>query len=77
MSSQFPDRETHHIAVLDQTRSILADIEAVEAWFTVTTENGTEVRELAITFANRHVLQEFTVCVGWFFQPLVRAATVG
>ncbi len=74
---RFSDRETPHIAVLDQTRFILANIEAVEAWFTVTTENGTEERELATTFANRHVLQEFTICVGWLLRPLVRTATVG
>ncbi len=42
--SQFPDRELLRFVVLNQTRATLAMIEAVEAWFAVTTENGTNAR---------------------------------
>ncbi len=45
MASQFPDRNLLRFVVLNQTRACLAMIEAVEAWFAVTTENGTNARE--------------------------------
>ncbi len=48
MASQYPDRELLRFVVLHQTRATLAMIEAIEAWFAVTTENGTNARELPL-----------------------------
>ncbi len=48
MASQYPDRELLRFVVLNQTRATLAMIEAIEAWFAVTTENGTNARELPL-----------------------------